>query len=338
MITPKFVLRFFGKNKNCMATSKIYKIHSCVATSLEQLLIAVLISSIIILTLFQFYNVVKKQLHKIEQQTTMLYHQYVADFFLRNNIRQAGYKGFVSSMLFPQYSSVVTADGRNIIPESSIAVCKARVASCQPFVTNKLLRKINNHKIKPNTNILLVYDIAEQITFLIEDMLDYSSPLKIDMAEKFFMVGEQMIISDLQCMQRFVLSNIIGKQLIHEQPYNTTNNFIKNFQRGSQIFRVKHLAFYIAKNDSHTSEVYSLYMDDLSLNNKHHAEALLDNVDNLLVQVVEQVLDGDNVVKLVDATEIGWVSNKYILITLLFKHNKAKMPTMQIGVEVRNNG
>lgn len=316
-----------------MPKSRIYNPSSCCAISLEQLLISVVISSIIILVLFQIYFLVKKQLQKTEQQTTILYHQHVADFFLRNNIRQSGYKGFVSSMLFPQYSSVSILDGSNVIPRSSVAVCKANSANCKHFVTNKILRKINDRKIKANTDILLVYDIAEQVTFLAADMLDYSSPLKVESIGDFFVVGEQMIVADLQCIQRFVLSNIVGSQLVHDKPYNTTNNFIKKFKLGSQVFRTKHLAFYIAKNDRYKQEMYSLYMDDLSLNSKHHAEAILDNVENLSVQTVDL---GDTI-QLVDAANLGWIFNKYILINLLFK-NQFIEQNFTVGVEVRNNG
>ena len=49
-------------------------------TSLEQLLTATLISSIIMLILFQASIIIKKQLLVIEQQILILYNQIIADF------------------------------------------------------------------------------------------------------------------------------------------------------------------------------------------------------------------------------------------------------------------
>ena len=320
-----------------MAKQRIYSINSRIknyfATSLEQLLISVLISSIIILILFQVYSLVKKQLLKIEQQITILYNQNVADFFLRDNIRKAGYKGFVSSIPFPHYSSVYTASGHQVVPYAPIAVCKATVANCTNFVTDKVLRKIIDHKIKSNTDILLVYDIPERVTFLTEDMLENDSKLRLALLDNAWQAGDQMIIADLKCIQRFVLSNFVGTQLAHDKPYNITNNFIKKFKRGAEVFRVKHLAFYIAKNTNYKSDSYSLYMDDLSLDTNHHAEAIVDDLENLSVQVLGSELSSE----LMDASDLGWIFNKYLLINLLFK-NQLIEQNFTVGIEVRNSG
>lgn len=314
-----------------MTKKRIDSIKKYTATSLEQLLISVLISSIIILILFEIYSVVKKQSFKIAQQIQVLYNQNIADFYLRTQVNRSGYKGLLSTLPLHQYTSIPISHKAHIIPKAPIAVCKATVASCKNFVPDKILDKIINHKIKDSTDVLLIYDIPEKVTYLTEDMPEYSSPLTIALQQNVFAAGDHMIVADSKFIQRFILSDMIDKKLTHDKPFNTTNNFVKKFQSGAEVFRVKCVAFYIAKNYRYkNSQVYSLYMDDLSRN---RAEAILDNIDNLLVQVLMH----DSNMQLVNASNLGWIFNEYILIKLLFK-NKVIEQNFVTGIEVKNNG
>ena len=305
--------------------------------SIEHLLIATLISSTIILALFQTHSIIKKQLLAIEQQILILYNQTVADFLLRTNLRNAGYKGYVSSLQLPQHSSINLAQKTQIIPMAPVAVCLATVNNCKDFVTAKILNKIIEHKIKPNTNILLVYDIPEQITLLKNPMIGNDSHLQVTSIGNTWNIGDQMIIADHRNIQRFIISDFYQNNIIHDKPYNTTTNFIKKFQPGAEIFRAKHIAFYIAKNNGLKSNPYSLYMDDFSsgintyYTTSYRAEAILDHIENLWVQVLEEPHLQPKL-----AANLGWIFNKYLLINLLFKAN-SQTQIFTTGVEIRNS-
>ena len=299
------------KTKNFVKQQPLNLLYN--AASLEHLLIATLIASIIMLSMFQTYDIIKKQLLIIEQQIIILYNQLVADFFLRTNLRNAGYKGFVSTIPLPQHSSINNSYQNQIIPQTPIAICKATVNSCKDFVTNKILNKIVENKIKPNTDILLAYDIPYKITFLTKNMQEYNSQLHVNSIDDTWKIGEQMIIADHRNIQRFIISNIniTEKTISHNQPYNTTNNFIKTYSKGAEIFRVKHVAFYIAKNSGYQSNVYSLYIDDFSSN--HMAEAILDHVEDFWIQS----LDPNSKAQHIYTANQGWNFNKYLLINFL---------------------
>ena len=322
---------------------KTDNINNHVAIGLEQLLIWVLISSLLILILFQTYALIKKQALKLECKTATLYNQIIADFFLRNKIEQAGYKGLLASVPIAEYSTISNPNAETIIPKAPIAVCKATVTNCRHFVTNNILQKIINHKIKANTDILLVYDVPDKVTYLSADMHSNHSPLIVAAKSDVFTIGDQMMIADCQCIQRFIVSNIVGTQLMHDKPFNSSNNFAKVFTTGAEVFRTKQVAFYVAKNDRYIEgqhvktkdlnnkkqKIYSLYMEDL--NAKYSAEAILDNIDNFLVQIIDV-----NSKKLVDASKFGWIFNKYIVINLLFKDGLTEKSFIT-GFIIRNN-
>lgn len=320
---------------------KTDKINNYVAIGLEQLLIWILISSLLILILFQTYALIKKQALKLECKTATLYNQIIADFFLRNKIEQFGYKGLVASVPIAEYSTISNPNAEIIIPKAPIAVCKATVTNFRHFVTNNILQKIINHKIKANTDVLLVYDVPDKVTYLSADMHSNHSPLIVAAKSDVFTIGDQMMIADFQCIQRFIVSNIVGTQMLHGKPFNSSNNFAKVFTTGTEVFRTKQMAFYIAKNDRHIEDqhmkdfnnkkqtTYSLYMEDL--NAKYSAEAILDNIDNFLVETIDV-----NSKKLVDASKFGWIFNKYIVINLLFKDGLTEKSFIT-GFIIRNN-
>ena len=312
------------------------------AAGLEHLLVATLISSMIILILFQTYNLVARQLAIIEQQISTLYNQIIADFFLRSNIKNAGYKGYISAIKLPQNSSVNLEQKNQTIPLAPIAVCTATQNNCNDFVPAKILNKIIEQKIKPNSNILLIYDIPEQTTLLKEPMLDNDSPLQVAAIGNNWNIGDQMIISDHRNIQRFIISDFDKNSIIHNKPYNTTANFVKKFQPGAEIFRAKHIAFYIAKNDGYKSNIYSLYMDDFSsgINNyyttSYRAEAILDNIENLWVQVLEFNNSAPlTQPKFINA--LGWIFNRYVLVNILLKINNTTSKIFTTGIEVPNS-
>jgi hypothetical protein len=280
------------------------------AVSLEQLLIGTLLTSIFMLLLFQTYILTKKHLLKSERKISIIHAKTVANFFLNNIIKNAGYKGPISSIFLPEQSSINLKHNTYIVPKAPIASCIATVNACKNFVNYKILNKITSQKIKPNSNIIIAYDIPEHITVLKNSMTENNSHLKIKpyINNEQLQTGDHMIIADYNNIQRFILSNIYQNDtLIHDPPYNTTSNFVKNFEQGAEIFRVKNIAFYIAKQYGTKSPSYSLYMEDFSLT--YRAEAILDEVENLWIN--------DNL-----ATESahGWIFNKHILINILLNH------------------
>lgn len=309
---------------------------NCLGISLEQLLISLLIISLINVAVFKFYSIIIKKIYIIKSQLSILYKQNVASFLLRSNIIQSGYKGFASNFLLPEYSSMSKA--YQISPNAPIAVCKASISNlnCQPFVNHKILKKIITQEIKLNTDILLVYDIPVKIEKLLTDILDYSSPVTINQKSiENFKIGDHIIISDFQYIQRFIISGIMQNKLLHASPYNSNHNLAKKFNNNAEVIKVKHLAFYIAKNQGYNGDVYSLYMDDFS-STSTHALAILDDVENLSVKI----LSAEVPVELLDAANFGWLHNeKYIIINLLFKNKSlenSKENLFSIGVEIRN--
>lgn len=304
--------------------------------SLEQLLISLLIISLINIAVFKFYSIIIKKFYIIKSQLSILYKQNVASFLLRNNIIQSGYKGFASNFLLPEYSSMSKA--YQISPKAPIAVCKASISNlnCQSFVNHKILKKIITQEIKLNTDILLVYDIPIKIEKLSTDLLDYNSPVNVNQTSiEHFKIGDHMIISDFQYIQRFIVSGIMQNKLLHASPHNENHSFVKKFNTNAAVIKVKHLAFYIARNQGYKRNVYSLYMDDFS-STSSHALAIVDNVEDLSVKIPSTEIP----IKLLDASNIGWLHNeKYIIINLLFKNKTLKNSQkniFSIGVEIRN--
>lgn len=281
------------------------------AVSLEQLLISTLLTSIFILLLFQTYILTKKHLLKSERKISIIHAKTVANFFLNNIIKNAGYKGPISSIFLPEQSSInLKYNNTYIIPKAPIASCIATVNSCKNFVNYKILNKITSQKIKPNSNIIIAYDIPEHTTVLKNSMIENNSHLKIKsyINNNQLQTGDHMIIADHTNIQRFILSNIYQNDtLIHGPPYNTNSNFIKKFEQGAEIFRVKNIAFYIAKQYGTKSHSYSLYMEDFSLT--YRAEAILDEVENLWINANSTKESAD-----------GWIFNKHILINILLNH------------------
>jgi hypothetical protein len=225
-----------------------------------------------------------------------------------------------------------------ISPKAPVAVCKASISNvnCQPFVNHKILKKIITQEIKLNTDILLVYDIPVKIEKLLTDLLDYNSPVTINQkSAELFKIGDHMIISDFQYIQRFIISEIIQNKLLHASPYNENHSFLKKFNTNAAVIKVKHLAFYIARNQGFKKNVYSLYMDDFS-STSSHALAIVDNVEDLSVTIPSTEVP----IKLLDAANVGWLHNeKYIIINLLFKNKSLENPKknlFSIGVEIRN--
>ena len=215
------------------------------------------------------------------------------------------------------------------------------LAANKHFYINTL-NKIIEQKIKPNSNILLIYDIPEQTTLLKEPMLDNDSPLQVAAIGNNWNIGDQMIISDHRNIHRFIISDFDKNSIIHNKPYNTTANFVKKFQPGAEILRAKHIAFYIAKNDGYKSNIYSLYMDDFSsgINNyyttSYRAEAILDNIENLWVQVLEFNNSAPlTQPKFINA--LGWIFNRYVLVNILLKTNNTTSKIFTTGIEVPNS-
>ncbi|MGI9214324.1 MAG: hypothetical protein ACR2HS_01255, partial [Gammaproteobacteria bacterium] len=208
--------------------------------------------------------------------------------------------------------------------------------NCHPFVNHKILKKIITQEIKLNTDILLVYDIPVKIEKSLINMLEYNSPVTINQKSiENFEIGDHMIIADLQYIQRVLISEIMQNKLLHVSPYNGNHNLFKKFNKNAEVIKVKHLAFYIAKNQGYKRDVYSLYMDDFS-SISTHALAILDDVENLSVKIPSTEVP----VELLDAANFGWLHNeKYIIINLLFKNKhieNSKKNLFSIGVEIRN--
>lgn len=318
------------------STRKNYESH-CMGISLEQLLVSLLIISLLNIAAFEFYGTVIKKILLIKTELTMLYKKNIISFLLRNNIMRSGCKGFGSRWLLPEYTNI--SMGYQILPEAPIAVCKASRLNlnCLPFVNNKIMHKISTEQIKPNTDILVVYDIPVSMHKLSENMLNNTSHLQIDTKYiEDLNIGDHLIIYDYQCLQRFIISGIIQNRLLHGYPYNNNNDLIKTFKKNTKLLKVKHLAFYIAQNQGKRKNIYSLYMDDLS-SSSNHAIAIADHVENFVVKVPIM----QEKIQLLDAADLGWLYNeKYIIINLLFKNKYIDQPEKKhfaIGVEIRNS-
>jgi hypothetical protein len=224
--------------------ARIIKQKKYLAISLEQLLISLFISSIIILILLQIYIIVKKYSIKIEQKIAFLHAIHTANFIFRSNLAIAGYRGPIS------ISSAAAMP---------VAVCRASINSCKNLVSKNILHKIANRKIKPDSDILIAYNIPQSISYLRE--LNHNLP-----------IGEQVIIANLQSSQRVTISSM-----------NNNFHFVNKFPANTELIQFKDLVFYVAKNSVYQPTVYSLYVEDLSGTDKQHAQAILDHIENLVV-------------------------------------------------------
>ena len=268
----------------------------------------------------------------LETKRELLYQYHVADFFIRNNVMQAGYKGPASTLVVNNYNIISNHHDEQIIPLAPIAVCNPIKSRCKNFVTNKILHKIASKQIKTDSDILIIYDIPYKVGELEYSMEDPSVPLIVSTdLSNYLQKREQLIIADLECSQRFIVSNVATNKLFHAKPENDTEDLIKAFKSGSEVFWVKHLAFYLAKDSKSKADIYNLYMDYLMPEDRY-AQAIIENVNNLKVKVISSKLQER---RLEDASQFGWVCQKYILVQLSFiKHDKVR--SFAIGVELRN--
>lgn len=250
-----------------------------------------------------------KQTKSIQQQLDFLYKQDIANFFIRQNIQNAGYKGPISTILMPQTSSINHEFNNNIytIPKAPIATCMANYNDCKNFVTPKILQKIINKNIKPNTSILLAYDIANNINILTNSMQHTNEPIRINNTNNNIHIGDQLIIADYYNIHRFIVSNINNNYLYHDMPYNNSG-FIKKFAQHAEVFKIKNIAFYIAASNSYNKKHWSLYMEDFST--KSRAEAILDDIKDFKIKIINPI--NNTTQQIINS----WIFEKYILISI----------------------
>lgn len=287
---------------------KIHYFANQQATSLINLLIATVISGIIMLLMFNLYVLINKQTIFLQQKLNFLYKQDIANFFIRKNIEYAGYKGPASAILMPETSSINYQFNNHIYitPKAPLATCITDYNNCKNFVTKKILQKIINKHIKPNTSILLAYDIAEQINTLSKSMRHIDEPLYVNKPNNI-RVGDQLIIADYYNIERFIVSNIDNNYLYHDRPYNISG-LMKKFEQNAEIFKTKNIAFYIAKSNNYNKKNWSLYMEDFS--NKSRAEAILDNIEDLKVEIIDPI--NKKITQIINS----WIFEKYVLICI----------------------
>lgn len=289
------------------------------AISLVELWIYLLLASICLLGILQIYQVLQRTLGILHARMDLAQKYHVTSFIIKHYLMQAGYRGPIGNLTTVISSKVNPAILGRAIALGAIARCNTGNISCKALVNAKIWKKILSKQIKPNSDILLLYDIPVKVSYLLEDMANNGAALVVsadflkELAPK-----DELIIADLMVNQRFIISNIIKNRIEHYKTENFNNDLVKKFKRGSEIFKVDHLVFYLAKEEHLNTDDYSLYLDRLAVGSK--AQAVVSGLQDFKVKIINSNLV-ENDPKIVG--EI-WEDRTFLLIQVFFSaDNKA---------------
>jgi prepilin-type N-terminal cleavage/methylation domain-containing protein len=238
-------------------THPMYRRKNCGLTLIE-LLIAMLLSSIVLLTAYTLLNYQQHYFAQHKAQIQLEQNKRFAQFMLSNAIRQAGFFGcrsLANSKITNHASDNKSPNNKSLV---AVFAYQAMGSSWRPALPAGI-------KVKPGTDVLAIMYVNPSTAILSTPMLkptDYISLNKTSL----FNSGDIVVISDCEHADIFTIKQINGykKQLQHTTPLS------KAYGIPTEVGQLMHYLFYIQPDDS-------LYM----LDNSKIPEELVDHISNL---------------------------------------------------------
>jgi type IV pilus assembly protein PilW len=239
---------------------KMYLRKNCGLTLIE-LLIAMFLSSVILLTAYSLLNYQQHYFQQHKQKIQLEQNKRFAQFILSNAIRQAGFLGCRSIA-----NSKIT-NHSNFDPTKLLAIFAYHAIG-----KSWLPSLPKNIKVKSGTDILAIIYEDPQTSIVTIAMPNPSSPITV-MDTSQFKKNDVAVIGDCEHADIFTISKIIDskRQLQHPTPFN------KAYATPAEVGQLSYYLFYIQPDDA-------LYV----LNNSAIPEELVDHVSSLKLQFSTQ--------------------------------------------------
>ncbi len=182
--------------------------------------------------------------------------------FLSNDLASSGYRGpRTRDLSFPVYQHFNTAQHPWFGRKSAVFGCK-NASDCAAYLPARALSRL-----KPNSEILIIYGIPKNVQHLTQAMLSASEPIKLKRATS---IPEKslVLISDGLSSDLFIASTVQGQTIFHEQtPYTNVRGFLsKAYPKGSEMMELQSVAYYLGVplRSQLQTQSFSLYRDDLA--------------------------------------------------------------------------
>lgn len=258
----------------------------CLAYSLVELLIAVLLGNVVIVMVIQGYQLLQTTILKVEQRFTLAQKADIAKFYLRSDIQAAGYRGNRScdgSLPDVNHAKVF----QNLALQQQILVSKKILSGrAVADLPKKIADKIAAHGIKMQSDVVLIKDIPTTVYKVAATMQNKCDAIAVDHGENELNLhaGSLAAIADLHGVERFVASSVIhGKQVYRPFPENDDLCLQRKFDTTAEVITLQWIAYYLAKKNV-TDTTYSLYRDDVL----HAAEEVIDGVEDFYVRLLNE--------------------------------------------------
>ena len=198
------------------------------------------------------YQLLKREVIFSNQQVERFIASLEIQQFLKNDLRLSGYYG-----------------------NRTIFGCDGRYQSCVHHLPAR-----SRERIKPNTQILIVYHIRSSQSRLSQSMQRTTDPLKIEGPGKI-RAGSQVLIQDGSHRDFFIVSAAPLPYVFHDKtPFaNQQSSLSQLYAIGSEVIELKTVAYYLGIPPrfvgSHL-KVFSLYRDDLYQNAEEIIAGIVD--------------------------------------------------------------
>ncbi len=182
--------------------------------------------------------------------------------FLSNDLASSGYRGpRTRDLSFPVYQHFNGAQHPWFGRKFAVLGCQ-NASDCAAHLPARVLSRL-----KPNSEILIIYGVPKNIGHLANAMTSASEPIRVKQLSK---IAEKslVLISDGLSSDLFIASTVQGQTIFHEQtPYTNVRGFLsKAYPKGSEIMELQSVAYYlgIPLRSPLQTQSFSLYRDDLA--------------------------------------------------------------------------
>ena len=286
-------------------THPMYRRKNCGLTLIE-LLVAMLLSSIVLLTAYTLLNYQQHYFTQHKAQIQLEQNKRFAQFMLSNAIRQAGFFGCraLANSKITNHSS--------FDPTKLFAVFSYQAIgnSWRPSLPRGI-------KVKPGTDVLAIIYVNPNTALLSTVMLNPADNITLNKTS-LFTSGDSVVISDCEQADVFTISQINGykKQLYHSMALSHAYNI------PAEVGQLMYYLFYIQPDDT-------LYM----LDNSKIPEELVEHIDSLTLLFATQEAPRN----FITASAINhWGEVHSIEITLGFSDGAAKTENYSFITSLRN--
>jgi Tfp pilus assembly protein PilW len=190
--------------------------------------------------------------------------------FVRQDLQSSGYRGSRTRDLnFPlrrnfEQTSFFTID-------RSVFGFQAAVGACK----HHLPQRICNH-IKANSDVLIIYNIPQEIYVLQTSMVNPTDPILLQPGEKI-QKESLVLISDVLQGDVFIANDIKNDKLFHQAGKNTTNTLSKCYQKNAEVTELQTVVYYLGISERVVGDegTYSLFRSDITQKSEEIVEGIV---------------------------------------------------------------